>query len=123
VRTKRSEPYSPRMRLSAPGTLRRARRSYADGDFRWVAQVVNHVVFADPHNAGARALQADILEQLGYGSENGTWRNFYLMGALELRHGSGRHPHRRRLARHARGVDLGPRRSGRIQGPRSRPRN
>ncbi len=71
----------------ADEVLRRARRSYADGDFRWVAQVVDHVVFADPDNAEARALQADALEQLGYGSENGTWRNFYLMGALELRHG------------------------------------
>ncbi|PGH52056.1 alkyl/aryl-sulfatase [Streptomyces sp. Ru87] len=68
--------------------LRRARRSFADGDFRWVVQVVNHLVFADPDNAGARQLQADALEQLGYGSENGTWRNFFLMGALELRHGA-----------------------------------
>ncbi|WP_030265031.1 alkyl/aryl-sulfatase [Streptomyces sp. NRRL B-24484] len=67
--------------------LRRARGSYAAGDFRWVAQVVNHVVFADPGNAEARRLQADALEQLGYGSENGTWRNFYLTGAHELRHG------------------------------------
>ncbi|MBP0458670.1 alkyl/aryl-sulfatase [Streptomyces montanisoli] len=68
--------------------LRRARESFAAGDFRWVAQVVNHVVFAAPDNAEARALQADALEQLGYGSENGTWRNFYLTGALELREGS-----------------------------------
>ncbi|OIK23704.1 alkyl/aryl-sulfatase [Streptomyces malaysiense] len=68
--------------------LRRARDSFAAGDFRWVAQVVNHVVYADPGNAEARALQADALEQLGYGSENGTWRNFYLTGALELRAGS-----------------------------------
>ncbi|BDH06547.1 alkyl/aryl-sulfatase [Streptomyces seoulensis] len=67
--------------------LRRARESYASGDFRWVVQVVNHVLFADPDNAEARALQADALEQLGYGSENGTWRNFYLTGALELREG------------------------------------
>ncbi|WP_079139058.1 alkyl/aryl-sulfatase [Actinacidiphila rubida] len=67
--------------------LRRARQSFADGDFRWVAQVVDHVVFAEPDHAEARALQADALEQLGYGCENGTWRNFYLMGALELRHG------------------------------------
>ncbi|MFJ8434151.1 alkyl/aryl-sulfatase [Kitasatospora sp. NPDC094019] len=71
----------------AEQVLRRARQSFADGDYRWVAQVVNHVVFADPDNAEARALQADALEQLGYGSENGTWRNFYLMGALELRDG------------------------------------
>ncbi|MFD8757199.1 alkyl/aryl-sulfatase [Kitasatospora sp. NPDC059577] len=67
--------------------LRRARDSFAAGDFRWVAQVVNHVVFADPGNTEARHLQADALEQLGYGSENGTWRNFYLTGALELRKG------------------------------------
>lgn len=72
----------------AGNVLRRAHESFADGDFRWVAQVVNHVLFADPANAEARALQADTLEQLGYGSENGTWRNFYLTGALELRKGS-----------------------------------
>ncbi|MEI7031125.1 alkyl/aryl-sulfatase [Streptomyces pratensis] len=67
--------------------LRRARESFADGDYRWVVQVVNHVLFADPDNADARQLQADALEQLGYGCENGPWRNFYLTGALELRQG------------------------------------
>ncbi|GAA2881410.1 alkyl sulfatase dimerization domain-containing protein [Streptomyces mexicanus] len=72
----------------ADEVVRRARQSFADGDFRWVAQVVNHVLFADPDHTEARELQADALEQLGYGSENGTWRNFYLMGAYELRHGS-----------------------------------
>ncbi|MFD7837953.1 alkyl/aryl-sulfatase [Streptomyces sp. NPDC059761] len=71
----------------ADEVLRRAHQSYAQGDFRWVAEVVGHVLFADPDNAEARALQADSLEQLGYGSENGTWRNFYLTGAHELRHG------------------------------------
>jgi alkyl sulfatase BDS1-like metallo-beta-lactamase superfamily hydrolase len=65
--------------------LARARESFAAGDYRWVAEVVNHLVFADPENAQARALQADALEQLGYGAENATWRNFYLMGAQELR--------------------------------------
>jgi len=49
---------------------------------------VSHVVFADPSNAEARELEARALEQLGYQAENGTWRNFYLMGALELREGS-----------------------------------
>ncbi|MFE7854124.1 alkyl/aryl-sulfatase [Streptomyces sp. NPDC057403] len=71
----------------AAEVLRRARQSYADGDYRWVAQVLGHVVFADPDDAEARRLQADAFEQLGYGSENGTWRNFYLTGAYELRHG------------------------------------
>jgi alkyl sulfatase BDS1-like metallo-beta-lactamase superfamily hydrolase len=67
--------------------LERARKSFAAGDYRWVAEVVNHVVFAEPGNAAARQLQAEALEQLGYGSENATWRNFYLVGAEELRSG------------------------------------
>ena len=48
---------------------------------------MNHVIFADPKNAAARELQADAFEQLGYQAENATWRNFYLMGARELREG------------------------------------
>ncbi|OWY80912.1 alkyl sulfatase dimerization domain-containing protein [Rhodococcus sp. BUPNP1] len=72
----------------ADQVLEKARRSFEDGDFRWVAQVLNYVIFADPDNAQAKALQADALERLGFGSENGTWRNFFLMGAYELRHGA-----------------------------------
>ncbi len=63
------------------------RKAYANGDYRWVVEVVNHVVFANPDNAEARALQADALEQLGYQAESATWRNAYLMGAFELRNG------------------------------------
>lgn len=71
----------------AEAVLERARRSFEQGDYRWVAEVVNHVVFAEPENEAARQLQADALEQLGYGAENATWRNFFLMGAQELREG------------------------------------
>lgn len=71
----------------AEAVLAKARRSFSDGDYRWVAQVVNHVVFADPGNRAARELQADALEQLGYQAESAPWRNFYLTGALELRTG------------------------------------
>lgn len=67
--------------------LRRARASFEAGEYRWVAQVVNHLVFAEPENAEARALQADALEQLGYQAESGPWRDFYLTGAQELRRG------------------------------------
>jgi alkyl sulfatase BDS1-like metallo-beta-lactamase superfamily hydrolase len=73
----------------ADAVLAKARQSMAAGDLRWVVQVVNHVVFADPDNADARELQALALERLGYGSENGTWRNFYLTGASELRGSEG----------------------------------
>jgi len=67
--------------------LANARRSYAEGDYRWVAQVLRHAVFADPGNTEARALQADAFEQLGYQAEAGPWRDIYLMGAQELRQG------------------------------------
>jgi len=69
----------------ADAVLERARQSFAEGDYRWVVEVVNHVVFADPDNETARNLQADALEQLGYQSESGPWRDFYLTGAMELR--------------------------------------
>ena len=72
----------------ADAVLERARVSYADGDYRWVVEVVNHVIFADPANDVARLLQADALEQLGYQAESGPWRGFYLTGAQELRNGS-----------------------------------
>lgn len=71
----------------AEALLERARVSFDAGEYRWVAQVVNHLVFAEPDNEAARALQADALEQLGYQAESGPWRNFYLTGAQELRHG------------------------------------
>ncbi|HEX4044839.1 MAG TPA: alkyl sulfatase dimerization domain-containing protein [Gammaproteobacteria bacterium] len=67
--------------------IAKAQAYYKKGDYRWVAEVMNHVVFAEPNNKEARALQADALEQLGYQSENATWRNEYLMAAFELRNG------------------------------------
>ncbi len=63
------------------------RKAFADGDYRWVSEMVNHLVFANPDNAEARALQADALEQLGYQAESAPWRNAYLLGAQELRNG------------------------------------
>lgn len=71
----------------ADAVLEKARKSYEQGEYRWVAQVANHVVFADPNNQDAKNLTADALEQLGYQAESGPWRNFYLTGAKELRDG------------------------------------
>lgn len=71
----------------AARVLARAHEAFAKGDYRWVSQVANQLVFADPGNREARALQADALEQLGYQTENSTWRNAYLSGAQELRQG------------------------------------
>lgn len=72
----------------ADAVVAKAKESYADGDLRWVVTVLNHVLFADPENAEAKELQAKAFTQLGYSIENGTWRNFFLSGARELRHGN-----------------------------------
>jgi alkyl sulfatase BDS1-like metallo-beta-lactamase superfamily hydrolase len=65
-----------------------AKRAFDDGDFRWAATLLDHAIFTDQNHAGARALYADTLEQLAYGAENATWRNFFLSGATELRDGN-----------------------------------
>ncbi|SDR36238.1 alkyl sulfatase dimerization domain-containing protein [Pseudovibrio sp. Tun.PSC04-5.I4] len=67
--------------------IQKAQESFDKGDYRWVVEVMNHLVFANPDNKDAAQLQADALEQLGYQAESGPWRNFYLSGAQELRTG------------------------------------
>ncbi|CAN5312285.1 alkyl sulfatase dimerization domain-containing protein [soil metagenome] len=65
-----------------------AQQAFDDGDFRWAATLLDHVMFTDENHAGARELYSDTLEQLAYGAENATWRNFFLAGATELRVGN-----------------------------------
>lgn len=63
-------------------------RAYVDGgDLRFAATLLNHVVFADPASTAAKEALAGVYDRLGHGAENGTWRNFYLTAALELREG------------------------------------
>ena len=72
----------------AESVMEKARASFTKGEYRWVAEVLNHLVFAEPENEKARALLAETYDQLGYQSESGPWRNVYLTAAHELRHGS-----------------------------------
>jgi linear primary-alkylsulfatase len=83
----------------ADALLERARKDFAKGEFRFVAQAVSHLVFADPDNQAARALLADTFEQLGYAAESSTWRNAYLFGAQELRQGMPKTPPRSPMPR------------------------
>ena len=71
----------------AKAVMAKARQDFERGEYRWVAEVMNQVVFAYPDNAEARHLQAAALEQLGYQAESAVWRNIYLSGAQELREG------------------------------------
>ena len=63
------------------------KRAFDAGEYRWAAEVLNHLIFANPDLTDAKLLQADVLEQMGYQAESGPWRNFYLAGAFELRNG------------------------------------
>jgi len=65
-----------------------AQAAFDSGDFRWAATLLDHAVFTNSDHAAARALYADTLEQLAYGAENATWRNFFISGATELRDGN-----------------------------------
>lgn len=71
----------------ASNILQKAQADYENGEYRWVAQVVKHVVMADPDHIEAKNLLANAFEQLGYQAESANWRNMYLSGAYELRNG------------------------------------
>jgi alkyl sulfatase BDS1-like metallo-beta-lactamase superfamily hydrolase len=75
-----------------------SRRAFEDGDYRWVAELTSHAVFADEECDEARELQARALEQLGYQAESAVWRNLYLVGATELREGPPKRAGRQRAA-------------------------
>ena len=66
--------------------LEKAEEDFAKGEYQWVATITNHLVFLNPQNMKARYLCADTIEQLGYQTQSGLWRNGYLVGAAELRH-------------------------------------
>ena len=76
-----------RLAGGADKLIENAQRAVDEGDYRWAAEVLNHLVFADPDNEVARDLLADAYDQLGYQAESGPWRDVYLTGAFELRHG------------------------------------
>lgn len=71
----------------ADEVLKKADKTFKEGDYRFAAEVLNHLVFAEPENRQAKELLARAYEQMGYQSESGVWRNEYLTAALELRQG------------------------------------
>lgn len=71
----------------APAILVKAKADFDKGEYRWVAEILQRVVFADANNKDAKELLADAYEQMGYQSESGPWRSVYLQGAFELRNG------------------------------------
>ncbi|MGE3541557.1 MAG: alkyl/aryl-sulfatase [Candidatus Tectimicrobiota bacterium] len=75
--------------------LAKAEAAMASGQYRWAAMLLNHLVFADASDQAVRHKLAEVYTQLAYRAEAGTWRNIYLTGAQELRHGVLRWPQQR----------------------------
>jgi alkyl sulfatase BDS1-like metallo-beta-lactamase superfamily hydrolase len=71
----------------ADAMQQQAQAAFDAADYRWAAELLNHLVFAEPDNTGARSLLATSYDQLGYQAESGPWRDVYLSAAYELRHG------------------------------------
>jgi alkyl sulfatase BDS1-like metallo-beta-lactamase superfamily hydrolase len=71
----------------ASNLMRSAQSAYDQGEYRWAAEVLNHLVFAEPGDEDAKSLLAKVYDQLGYQAESGPWRDSYLTAAFELRHG------------------------------------
>ena len=71
----------------AANLIQNAQAAYDRGEYRWAAELLSHLVFAQPENEEAKNLLAEVYDQLGYQAESGPWRDSYLTGAFELRHG------------------------------------
>lgn len=70
-----------------PAIMTKAKADFDQGEYRWTAEILQRVVFAEPNNKEAKELLADTYEQMGYQAESGPWRSIYLQGAYELRNG------------------------------------
>ncbi|KAJ5295458.1 hypothetical protein PENANT_c001G07878 [Penicillium antarcticum] len=75
--------------------LTKAKLFIEENDLRFAATLLGHLVAAGDQAGGTPALRAegkaklaDVFERLGFGSENATWRNFYLGQALDLKRGN-----------------------------------
>jgi alkyl sulfatase BDS1-like metallo-beta-lactamase superfamily hydrolase len=67
--------------------LARGQQLHDEGKYLLASEIVNKLVQAEPDNAAAKDLLADIFEQLGYQQENPGLRNSFLAAAYELRTG------------------------------------
>lgn len=69
----------------AKKVLAEAAKARKAGDERWAAELLSHLVMAEPENARAREMLAASFEQMAWAAETAPWRNIYLSGARELR--------------------------------------
>jgi linear primary-alkylsulfatase len=84
---KDSAPLYVEMMGGSAKILAKGEELMAQGKYLLVTEILNKLVYAEPHNQAARRLLADSFEQLGYQAESTSVRNTFLQGAYELRNG------------------------------------
>jgi len=82
-----SAPLYVEMMGGADSIMAKGQELYDGGDYRLAQEILNKLVQAEPRNAVAKDLLADVFEQIGYQQENPGLRNSFLAGAYELRSG------------------------------------
>ena len=82
-----SAPLYVEMMGGAKKILAKGKQLYSQGKYREGVEIVNKLVYAEPNSTDAKALLADLFEQIGYQKESPSVRNSFLAAAYELRHG------------------------------------
>jgi alkyl sulfatase BDS1-like metallo-beta-lactamase superfamily hydrolase len=82
-----SSPLYVEMMGGSDKILSRGRELHDAGKYLLATEILNKLVQAEPDNAAAKDLLADVFEQLGYQQENPGLRNSFLAAAYELRTG------------------------------------
>ena len=82
-----SAPLYVEMMGGAEKILAKGKELYDQGKYRHAIEILNKLVYAEPHNQAAKDLLADVFEQIGYQKESASVRNSFLGAAYELRAG------------------------------------
>lgn len=82
-----SAPLYVDMMGGAAAIIPRAQALYNNGEYRLAMEILNKLVYAEPHNQAGKNLLADAFDQLGYQYESASMRNAFLSAAQELRNG------------------------------------
>ncbi len=64
--------------------LANARKAFADKDDHFAAELSTYLIRIDQKDMDARHLKAAAFRRLGYADINASWRNYYLVSAMEL---------------------------------------
>jgi len=82
-----SAPLFVEMMGGAEPIMKKGRELFEQGKYFLAQEILNKLVYAEPDNAKAKDLLADVFEQIGYQKESPSVRNSFLAAAFELRNG------------------------------------